>query len=58
MPKTANNPIPAEGETLFVAEERIFPDIMANPGERAYDGAMIYAYRFAMPPCKAFARTT
>jgi uncharacterized repeat protein (TIGR04044 family) len=36
MPKTVNNPIPAEGETLFDVEEKIFPDIKANPGEKAF----------------------
>jgi uncharacterized repeat protein (TIGR04044 family) len=36
MPKTVNNPIPAEGEGLFNAEEKIFPDIKANPGEKAF----------------------
>ena len=36
MPKTINNEIPAEGETLFDAEEKIFPDIKANPGEKAF----------------------
>jgi uncharacterized repeat protein (TIGR04044 family) len=36
MPKTVNNPIPDEGETLFDAEEKIFPDIKANPGEKAF----------------------
>ncbi len=36
MPKTVNNPIPADGETLFDAEEKIFPDIKANPGEKAF----------------------
>ncbi|MDQ1413281.1 MAG: hypothetical protein QOE07_1869, partial [Acidimicrobiaceae bacterium] len=36
MPKTVNNPIPAEGETLFDAEEKVFPDIKANPGEKAF----------------------
>jgi uncharacterized repeat protein (TIGR04044 family) len=36
MPKTVNNPIPAEGETLFDAEEKVFPDIKANAGEKAF----------------------
>ena len=36
MPKTVNNPIPAEGETLFDAEEKVFPDIKANSGEKAF----------------------
>lgn len=36
MPKTVNNPIPADGETLFDAEEKIFPDIKAEPGEKAF----------------------
>ncbi len=36
MPKTVNNPIPAEGEGLFNAEEKVFPDIKANPGEKAF----------------------
>jgi uncharacterized repeat protein (TIGR04044 family) len=36
MPKTVNNPIPEEGETLFDVEEKVFPDIKANPGEKAF----------------------
>jgi len=36
MPKTVNNPIPAEGEGLFNAEEKVFPDLKANPGEKAF----------------------
>ena len=36
MPKTVNNPVPAEGEVLFDVEEKIFEDIQANPGEKAF----------------------
>ena len=36
MPKTVNNPIPAEGEQLFDTDEKIFEDIQANPGEKAF----------------------
>ena len=36
MPKTVNNPIPAEGEVLFNVEEKVFEDIQANPGEKAF----------------------
>ena len=36
MPKTVNNPIPAEGEVLFDVEEKVFEDIQANPGEKAF----------------------
>jgi uncharacterized repeat protein (TIGR04044 family) len=36
MPKTVNIPRPAEGEVLYDAEEKIFDDLRANPGEEAY----------------------
>ena len=36
MPKTVNNPLPAEGEVLFDAEEKVFPDIQAEDGEKAF----------------------
>ena len=36
MPKTVNNPIPAEGEVLFNVEEKLFEDIKANAGEKAF----------------------
>ncbi len=36
MPKTVNNPIPTSGETLFNVEEKVFDDIQANPGEKAF----------------------
>jgi uncharacterized repeat protein (TIGR04044 family) len=36
MPKTVNNPIPAQGESLFDSEEKLFPDIKAEPGQEAY----------------------
>ena len=34
MPKTVNNPRPADGESLYNTEEKLFDDIKANPGER------------------------
>ncbi|HEY1282136.1 MAG TPA: MSMEG_0572/Sll0783 family nitrogen starvation response protein [Acidimicrobiales bacterium] len=36
MPKTINNPIPDEGEVLFDTDEKVFEDIKANPGEKAF----------------------
>src|SRR5687768_843094 len=35
MPKTVNHKV-AEGEGLYNAEEKLFEDIRANPGEEAY----------------------
>ena len=36
MPKTVNRPLPAEGESLFNSEEKLFPDIKAKPGQKAF----------------------
>jgi uncharacterized repeat protein (TIGR04044 family) len=36
MPKTITTELPAMGERLFDAEEKIFEDIKANPGEKAF----------------------
>jgi uncharacterized repeat protein (TIGR04044 family) len=36
MPKTVNYPLPADGESLFNSEEKLFDDIKANPGEKAF----------------------
>lgn len=36
MPKTVNTELPAQGERLFDAEEKVFDDIKANAGEKAY----------------------
>jgi uncharacterized repeat protein (TIGR04044 family) len=36
MPKTITTELPAPGERLFDAEEKIFEDIRANPGEKAF----------------------
>jgi uncharacterized repeat protein (TIGR04044 family) len=36
MPKTVTTELPAPGERLFDAEEKIFDDIKANPGEKAF----------------------
>jgi uncharacterized repeat protein (TIGR04044 family) len=36
MPKTVTTTLPAEGETLFDAEEKVFPDIQAEPGQKAF----------------------
>jgi uncharacterized repeat protein (TIGR04044 family) len=36
MPKTITTELPAMGERLFDAEEKIFDDIRANPGEKAF----------------------
>jgi len=31
-----NRPLPAEGESLFNSEEKLFPDIKAKPGQKAF----------------------
>ncbi|MBI2237953.1 MAG: MSMEG_0572 family nitrogen starvation response protein, partial [Actinobacteria bacterium] len=36
MPKTVNVPRPAEGEVLYDIEDKVFEDVQANPGEKAY----------------------
>lgn len=36
MPKTINHPLPADGESLFDSEEKIFPDIKAEVGQKAF----------------------
>lgn len=36
MPKTVTRELPAEGESLFDAEEKLFDDLKANPGEKAF----------------------
>ena len=36
MPKTVTNPIPAKGEVLFNTEEKIFEDIKAREGDKAF----------------------
>ncbi|GAA1790923.1 MSMEG_0572 family nitrogen starvation response protein [Planosporangium flavigriseum] len=36
MPKTVNTELPAEGEYLYNTEEKLFPDIKAKPGQKAY----------------------
>lgn len=36
MPKTVNLTLPDAGESLFNSEEKVFDDIKANPGEKAY----------------------
>src|SRR4029077_17027336 len=36
MPKTVNYPLPEAGESLFDSEEKLFDDIKANPGEKAF----------------------
>jgi hypothetical protein len=36
MPKTVNRTLPADGESLFNAEEKLFPDIKAKDGQKAY----------------------
>src|SRR5919108_5810258 len=36
MPKTVTQERPAEGEVLFDTDEKLFEDIKANPGEKAY----------------------
>ena len=36
VPKTVQVPLPEEGETLYDTEEKLFEDIQANPGEKAF----------------------
>lgn len=36
MPKTVNRTLPADGESLFNSEEKLFPDIKAEPGQKAF----------------------
>ena len=36
MPKTINVDLPAEGESLYNAEEKLFEDIKAKEGEKAF----------------------
>jgi len=36
MPKTVNRTLPAEGESLFNTEEKLFPDIKAKEGQKAF----------------------
>lgn len=36
MPKTITTELPADGERLFNAEEKLFDDIQAKPGEKAF----------------------
>jgi uncharacterized repeat protein (TIGR04044 family) len=36
MPKTVNYPLPEAGESMFNSEEKVFEDLKANPGEKAY----------------------
>jgi uncharacterized repeat protein (TIGR04044 family) len=36
MPKTVQTQLPAEGEHLYDPEEKLFEDIRANPGEKAF----------------------
>ncbi len=36
MPKTVTTELPEQGERLFNAEEKLFDDIKANPGEKAF----------------------
>src|ERR671923_600483 len=36
MPKTVNVPRPADGEVMYDTEEKIFEDIRANSGEKAF----------------------
>lgn len=36
MPKTITTELPAMGERLFDAEEKLFDDIQAKPGEKAF----------------------
>lgn len=36
MPKTVHRALPADGESLFNAEEKLFPDIKAKPGQKAF----------------------
>ena len=36
MPKTVTTELPADGERLYNAEEKVFPDIQAEPGQKAF----------------------
>jgi len=36
MPKTVNVPRPDDGEVMYNTDEKIFPDIKANAGEKAF----------------------
>ncbi|GAA3835415.1 MSMEG_0572/Sll0783 family nitrogen starvation response protein [Streptomyces chiangmaiensis] len=36
MPKSITTELPNEGETLYNSDEKLFDDIQANPGEKAY----------------------
>lgn len=36
MPKTVDQPLPAAGESLFNSEEKVFEELTANEGEKAY----------------------
>lgn len=36
MPKTVTTTLPAEGESLFNSEEKLFPDIKAEAGDKAF----------------------
>src|SRR5436190_230763 len=36
MPKTVNEERPADGEVLYNTDEKLFEDIKANPGEKAF----------------------
>ena len=36
MPKTVFRTLPADGESLFNTEEKLFPDIKAKPGQKAF----------------------
>ncbi|CAB4850359.1 unannotated protein [freshwater metagenome] len=36
MPKTVFRTLPADGESLFNTEEKLFPEIMAKPGQKAF----------------------
>jgi uncharacterized repeat protein (TIGR04044 family) len=36
VPKTVTTELPADGERLYNAEEKVFPDIQAEPGQKAF----------------------
>jgi uncharacterized repeat protein (TIGR04044 family) len=36
MPKTVTTVLPADGESLYNSEEKLFDDIKASPGEKAF----------------------
>ena len=36
MPITVDRSLPADGESLFNSEEKVFPEIMAKPGQKAF----------------------